>query len=373
MRDYRIEPNASQHSGKPRERRKRARKVLLTLLLAAAMTFTLAGCGGSSSGSGSSSSNSTQSESQSKSNSQSSAAEKAEDAVSAIAASASGSSAGKSSGAVVLSKIPKYSGSPYVKLNHNKPAFKTSQLIKRSYEKYGSLDSLGRCTTCIANVSRSTMPTAPRGSIGMIKPTGWHTIRYSFVDGKYLYNRCHLIGYQLTGENANSRNLITGTRYMNVDGMEPFESEIAQYVKSTGNHVLYRVTPVFKGSDLLAHGVHMESESVEDHGSGIKFNIYCYNVEPGTKLNYTNGNSRATNGESGTSGGSTATNTESSTSGSTNDNARHYYVVNVNTGVFHLPSCSSAARTLPKNKRTMRVKRSLLISQGYRPCKICNP
>jgi DNA-entry nuclease len=199
----------------------------------------------------------------------------------------------------------KYTGKPCVKVNRGLPSFSKSQLRTKSYEKYGKLDRLGRCTSCTANIGRDLMPKGKRGSIGMIKPTGWHTIRYSFVDGKYLYNRCHLIGYQLTGENANKRNLITGTRYMNVDGMEPFETEVAQYVRRTGHHVLYRVTPIFKGRELVARGVHMEAESVEDHGRGIRFNIYCYNVQPGVKINYATGNSTATNGESGTHGGST--------------------------------------------------------------------
>lgn len=272
----------------------------------------------------------------------------------------------------------KYSGKPYTKVNRGIPSFSKSQLRIKSYEKYGKLDRLGRCTSCTANIGRNLMPTEKRGSIGMIKPTGWHTIRYSFVDGKYLYNRCHLIGYQLTGENANKRNLITGTRYMNVDGMEPFETEVAQYIRRTGHHVLYRVTPIFKGRELVARGVHMEAESVEDHGRGIRFNIYCYNVQPGVKINYVTGDSRATNGESGTHGGSTPSYGNSGTSGGSSgsgsqSNVRQTYIVNVNTKVFHRPGCSAAKKTLTKNKRSMRVKRSFLIRHGYRPCKFCRP
>lgn len=210
----------------------------------------------------------------------------------------------------------------------------------------------------------------------MIKPTGWVTIRYSFVEGKYLYNRCHLIGYQLTAENANERNLITGTRYMNVQGMEPFESEVAQYIRRTGNHVMYRVTPIFKGSELVARGVHMEAKSVEDHGSGIDFNIYCYNVQPGVRINYKNGESVAKNGESGTHGGAPVT-YPSSGSGSRSPgksgNVRATYVVNVNTKKFHRPSCSAVGRTKPSNRRTVKTRRQTLIQQGYSPCKICNP
>lgn len=353
---------------------KRSRRLLLTLLLALAMTFTMAGCSTTSS-SGSSTHHSNTASSQEKTTSRQDGSKNLHHAVSASAANASGVKAGSSSGAVNLSKVPAYKNSPYTTLNGNTPAFSSSQLTRRSYERYGSLDSLGRCTTAVSSIGRDLMPTTERGSIGMIKPTGWHTIRYSFVDGKYLYNRCHLIGYQLTGENANERNLITGTRYMNVQGMEPFELEVADYIKRSGNHVLYRVTPIFKGHELVARGVHMEAESVEDHGHGVKFNIYCYNVQPGVKINYATGDSTATNGESGTHGGSTPTysNGSSSQSSSHHDNARHTYVVNVNTKVFHLPSCSSAKRTLEKNKRTMRVKRSFLIEHGYRPCKNCNP
>ena len=349
---------------------RRIGRLILTIALAAAMTFTMAGCGSTSSEQSSSPAKSKTQTEQAKNTS-----EKVKKVVSHSTAKASSSQNRLSSGALNLSSIPAYKNSPYVKVNGNRPGFSSSQLIRRSYEKYGAMDSLGRCTSCIANIGRDLMPTEKRGSIGMIKPTGWHTIRYSFVDGKYLYNRCHLIGYQLTGENANERNLITGTRYMNVDGMEPFESEVAQYVRSTGHHVLYRVTPIFKGRELVARGVHMEAESVEDHGRGIRFNIYCYNVQPGVKINYATGDSRALNGESGTHGGSTPSygNSGSSSGSGSHSNARQTYVVNVNTKVFHRPGCSAANRTLPKNKRSMRVKRSFLIQHGYRPCKICNP
>ena len=141
-----------------------------------------------------------------------------------------------------------------------------------------------------ANIGQDLMPTEKRGAIGQVKPTGWHTVKYDQVEGKYLYNRCHLIGYQLTGENANEKNLITGTRYLNVDGMLPFENMVADYIKETGNHVLYRVTPVFNGNNLLASGVQMEAMSVEDKGAGISFNVFCYNVQPGVEINYADGN-----------------------------------------------------------------------------------
>ena len=193
-----------------------------------------------------------------------------------------------------LDDIPKYTSSPSVVINSNEPYFTKEDIekAKTSYESYGEHDSLGRCTTCIASIGKDLMPTGPRGEIGMIKPTGWHTVKYKNVEGHYLYNRCHLIGYQLTGENANNKNLITGTRYMNVEGMEPYENNTASYVRQTGNHVLYRVTPVFSGNDLLAQGVLMEAESVEDNGAGLKFCVFCYNVQPSIEINYTDGSSK---------------------------------------------------------------------------------
>ena len=191
-----------------------------------------------------------------------------------------------------LSNVAAYSGSPYVEINQNVPYFADSELSKTSYEYYSDLDSLGRCGVCVASVGQDIMPTEKRGDIGSVKPTGWHTVKYAgVVDGNYLYNRCHLIGYQLTGENANNKNLITGTRYLNVEGMLPFENMVADYVKETGNHVMYRVTPVFDGNNLLVSGVLMEAKSVEDNGAGILFNVYCYNVQPGVTIDYATGDS----------------------------------------------------------------------------------
>ena len=188
--------------------------------------------------------------------------------------------------------LPEFDGStPYVIINDNQPGFSEDDLTTKSYEAYGELDYLGRCTTAMACVGKDIMPTEERGSIGQVKPTGWHTVKYDIVDGKYLYNRCHLIGYQLTGENANKQNLITGTRYMNVDGMLPFENMVADYVKETGNHVLYRVTPVFLDDNLLASGVQIEAYSVEDNGEGICFNVYVYNAQPGIEIDYATGES----------------------------------------------------------------------------------
>ena len=179
-----------------------------------------------------------------------------------------------------------YQGEPYVVINDNNPDFTEADMTTVSFESYGELDVLGRCTTAFANIGKDLMPAEKRGSIGEVKPTGWQTAKYDNVDGKYLYNRCHLIGYQLTGENANAKNLITGTRYLNVDGMLPFENMVADYIKETGNHVLYRVTPVFSGDNLVASGVQMEAESVEDNGDGILFNVYCFNAQPGIAIDY---------------------------------------------------------------------------------------
>ena len=191
-----------------------------------------------------------------------------------------------------ISGIPPYQGTPCVVINNNCPDFSPSDFSTDSFEEYSELDSLGRCGPALANIGRDIMPTEKRGPIGQIKPSGWHTVKYDIIDKKYLYNRGHLIGYQLTGENANPQNLITGTRYLNVEGMLPFENKVAEYVKKTGNHVLYRVTPIFTNDNLLADGVQIEAISVEDNGRGISFNVFCYNVQPGITIDYSNGNSR---------------------------------------------------------------------------------
>jgi len=191
-----------------------------------------------------------------------------------------------------LKDIPEYSNTPYVVINNNEPFFDSDSITTNDFEKYSRLDSLGRCGVAFANVSIDTMPTEERGSIGSVKPSGWQTVKYNNIDGKYLYNRCHLIGYQLTGENANKQNLITCTRYMNVTGMLYFENKVAEYVKKTNNHVMYRVTPMYDGDNLLASGVLMEALSVEDNGKGIKFNVYVYNVQDGISINYKDGTSK---------------------------------------------------------------------------------
>ncbi len=190
-----------------------------------------------------------------------------------------------------LSDIPSYTGEKYIIINNNEPYFSVSDYSTKSFEKYSDLDSLGRAQVAYANISIEMMPSEKRGSIGMIKPSGWHTVKYDIVDGLYLYNRCHLIGYQLTGENANEKNLITCTRQMNAKTMLEFENQVASYVRESKNHVLYRVTPIYDGNNLLAKGVLMEAFSVEDRGRGVKFNVFVYNVEDGINIDYTNGNS----------------------------------------------------------------------------------
>ena len=208
------------------------------------------------------------------------------------------------------------------------------------------------------------MPTEERGKIGMVKPTGWHTTKYDFVDGKYLYNRCHLIGYQLSAENANERNLITGTRYLNIQGMLPFENMAADYVKETNNHVLYRVTPIFEGDNHLALGVQMEALSVEDNGDGIKLNVFCYNVQPGVGIDYTTGDNWSDGSMAAKAEPTEDTTAHNETTGTT-------YILNTNTKKFHYPTCSSVKQMKDKNKREFTGNRDDVIAQGYSPCQRC--
>lgn len=199
-------------------------------------------------------------------------------------------------------KAPVYTGTPYAVINSNMPGFSTKMISDaqgKVYESYGKMDSLGRCGVCVACIDKTLMPTEPRGEIGSVKPSGWHTVKYNdLIDGNYLYNRCHLIGYQLTGENANKKNLITGTRYLNVEGMLPFENKVANYIEKTGNKVLYRVTPIYEGANLVASGVQMEAYSLADNGKSICFNVYCFNVQPGIVINYADGESFRADGYS---------------------------------------------------------------------------
>lgn len=262
----------------------------------------------------------------------------------------------RSQTSVSLDSIPEYSGDPYVVVNNNVPFFSEEDLEAEVFESYGDLDSLGRCTVAYSMVGTETMPTQERGNIGQVKPTGWHAVKYDNVDGKYLYNRCHLIGYQLTAENANVNNLITGTRYLNVQGMLPFENLTADYIKETGNHVLYRVTPVFEGDNLVASGVLMEGESVEDDGEAIQFCVYVYNVQPGIIIDYATGDSRLDDGTGGSF-----------------QSARKTYVLNTNSKTFHKPDCGSVGKIKDSNKQTFVGTREEAIKNGYSPCKSCNP
>lgn len=258
---------------------------------------------------------------------------------------------------ITLQEIPAYTTEPYAVMNENVPFFEISPQMTDSFEFYGELDELGRCTLVYANIGTDLMPTEDRGSIGSVKPTGWQTIKYDIVEGNYLYNRCHLIGYQLTGENANRQNLITGTRYMNVTGMLPFENMVADYVKETGNHVMYRVLPMFDGDNLLAAGVLMEAWSVEDGGEGICFNIFVYNIQPGVKIDYATGNSELTE--------------DAYEQNKTEEDVT--YVLNVNTKKFHYPHCGSVATMKESNREDTTATREELVAQGYKPCGNCKP
>mgnify|MGYP003374690747 FL=1 len=276
-----------------------------------------------------------------------------------------------------LSQIPNYTGNPYTIVNDNEPEFDESDFTTEAFETYSDLDNLGRCGVAYANICKELMPTEKRGKIGMIKPSGWHTVKYpEIIKDRYLYNRCHMIGFQLAGENANEKNLITGTRYLNVDGMLPFEDEIADYVNNTGNHVLYRVTPVFNGDNLVASGVQMEAESVEDSGEGVKFNVYCYNVQPGIGIDYATGDSWAdqkpvANGESEDNDSIIVDSNDEAESNMTAEETE--YVINTNTGKFHRSNCDSVTKMNAKNKKEFTGSREELISEGYEPCGNCKP
>lgn len=272
--------------------------------------------------------------------------------------------AGSVSAAASLADIPAFSGQPYVVLHDNKPDFSEKDFSETSFERYSPLDSLGRCGPAFANIGRDIMPTEKRGAIGQVKPSGWQVAKYDSVDGKYLYNRCHLIGYQLSAENANKQNLITGTRYMNVQGMLPFENMVADYVKETGNHVLYRVTPVFQGQELVARGVQIEAESVEDKGAGICFNVYCYNVQPGIVIDYGTGRSHAEGGGAAPAHNGTAP---------ADANQTDTYVLNTNSKKFHKPSCSGVKTIKSQNKETYTGSRGDVLARGYSPCGSCKP
>lgn len=266
---------------------------------------------------------------------------------------------------VSLDAIPAYDGKAYVAVNNNEPFFTDSDMTTTAFENYSDLDSLGRCGVAYANICKDIMPTEERGKIGMIKPSGWHTVKYDVIKDRYLYNRCHLIGYQLAGENANPKNLITGTRYLNVEGMLPFENLVADYVNNTGNHVLYRVTPMFSDSNLVANGVLIEAKSVEDNGGGILFNVYCYNVQPGVGINYENGDSWLDGTTGSASSGSDSSAAENSAADSSNSETMVHITA---TGKkYHRAGC----RTLKKSDTEVTLDEAK--SMGLSPCGICNP
>lgn len=293
--------------------------------------------------------------------------------------------------------LPPYTGKESIALNNNVPYFTEEEITTEVFENYSELDGLGRCQVAFANICQELMPTTERGQIGNVRPSGWHTVKYDVIADKYLYNRCHLIGFQLAGENANEKNLITGTRYLNVEGMLPWENKVADYVKDTGNHVLYRVTPDFEGDNLVASGVRIEAFSVEDEGAGICFHVYCYNVQPGVGINYADGESWLD--EDGTGGGAKNGQPEDmlaqveQPTDEMNDASEHVpitektenglegqqkgeekeYVLNTNTKRFHYPHCDSVSDMKDKNRENFKGKRETLIDNEYVPCKRCKP
>ena len=288
-----------------------------------------------------------------------------------------------------LADLEPYTDQAYVAVNDNQPYFSEYDLTGQSFEYYSELDELGRCGTACARIGVDLMPTEKRESISQVKPTGWQNEAYDQVDGKYLYNRCHLIGFQLSGENANEKNLITGTRYLNVDGMLPFENMIADYVKETENHVMYRVTPVFEGDNLVASGVLLEAQSVEDQGEDIQFCVYVYNVQPGITIDYATGASSQAGPESEAEPESQPKpdpEPQSQPEPQPQEEPQPEpelvqepvpqgteYILNTNTKKFHYPSCVSVGQMKESNKQAYTGSRDEVIAQGYVPCKKCNP
>lgn len=274
-----------------------------------------------------------------------------------------------------INSVPTYSGAPYVIVNDNIPYFTDEDMTTEVFENYSPLDEYGRCGIAYANICAELMPTEDRESISDVTPSGWDNNPYDFVDGGFVYNRCHLIGFQLAGENANELNLITGTRSMNVDGMLPFENLVADYIQETDNHVLYRVTPIYEGTNLVASGVLMEAKSVEDEGEGIEFCVYCYNVEPGVEIDYATG----ANWASGDVPSSeqvtqpTEPNTNGTDTGSMETVQTHEYVLNTNTMKFHYPDCRSVNQMSDENRQDVEATREEIIARGYEPCGNCNP
>lgn len=274
----------------------------------------------------------------------------------------SGQFTGNTTEGISLEEIPAFEGDICVTINGNVPYFTENDCTEEPFERYSEFDELGRCGVAFANICQEIMPTEERGPIGHVRPSGWHTVKYDNVDGNYLFNRCHLIGFQLAGENANEQNLITGTRYLNTEGMLPFENEVADYVKETGNHVLYRVTPMFEGDNLVADGVLMEAWSVEDDGAGVCFNVFVYNVQPGIGIDFATGESWKEDKK-----------VSAADRGKKNSARKTAYVLNTNTMKFHDPSCSSVSQMSDDNKQEYKGTREALIEKGYEPCGQCRP
>lgn len=352
----------------------RVRAALIALLVATALT--LGGCAGGNAEQGQQGQQPGQSAATSQ---ERSASDGAQTASADVAAPAS----------FDLASIPAYDGTPSVEVNGNVPFFTVDDIAyaeaNPGFERYSDQDGLARCGTAMACIGLETMPAKgeKRGSIGMIKPTGWHVATYDFVDGRYLYNRCHLLGWQLSAENDNLCNLITGTRAMNVDGMLPYENQVDDYVDATGNHVLYRVTPVFVDDELVARGVLMEARSVEDDGAGLAFNVWCYNAQPGVAIDYVDGNSwedasvgaPASDGAAAASGeaATAPAKPQAPESAASSEAVQSDYVLNTNSMKFHRPSCNSVEKMSPRNRQDFHGTRDDVIAQGYSPCKNCNP
>lgn len=291
---------------------------------------------------------------------------------------------------VSLTEIPDWSGEASIEVNNNEPEFKDTEIKDEDYEKLSAKDGQGRCGQALACISEESMPEGERGSIGMIKPSGWRIKKYDFIDGKYLYNRCHLIGWQLTGDN-DEENLITGTRYMNTEGMLPYENKVAAYLRRTDNHVMYKVAPIYEGDEPIARGVHMQAMSVEDEGKGLSFNVYCYNVQPAVNINYETGQSEqgdmdelelagianfaereqlGTDSESSSSDEGSLPNRNSNSKSNTDET---HYILNTNTKKFHYEGCHGASQIKNKNRQDFTGSREELLNKGYSPCGMCHP
>lgn len=285
-----------------------------------------------------------------------------------------GDSQATSPAAVQIADIPEYSGALCIDVNNGEPGFTDDDFKRGAFMEFSDLDFEGRCGAAFARIGTDTLSNAPRGDISQVHPSGWEQHRYDFVEQEMLYNRSHLIAHQLCGEDANEKNLITGTRTMNSVGMTYYENIVANYVKQTGNHVLYRVTPIFAANDLVARGVQMEAESIEDGGQAVRFNVFVYNVEPGVEIDYVTGKSW----ESGdvphvATGGEATTTGAGSEEGSATSYGSQEYMLNAKSMKFHRPTCSSVNDIADNNKQEATATRDELISEGYSPCKQCNP